>query len=190
MGCGTWIYLGRAMIKQRKCKVCKTPFTPYRSFQNWCCPEHGRIIAEEKLRKMERRKDYQRKQALKSKSEWAKEAQSAFNKWVRLRDGNAPCISCGRHHTGQYHAGHYLTVGARPELRFEPLNVWKQCAPCNNHLSGNIVNYRINLIQKIGVEKVEWLEGNHEAKHYTIEDLKAIKAKYTQLARELERGNQ
>lgn len=97
-------------------------------------------------------------------------------------------MSCGRHHDGQYHAGHYRTVAASPELRFEPLNVHKQCAPCNNHKSGDIVNYRIELVKRIGAEAVEWLEGPHEPKKYTVEQLKAMTAEYRAKTRELKRA--
>jgi hypothetical protein len=142
--------------------------------------------AEAKQAKLERSLDRQRRDSIKTRQEWAREAQVAFNRWVRLRDINQPCISCGRHHRGQYHAGHYRSTAAAPELRFEPLNVHKQCAPCNNHKSGNIVEYRIRLIEKIGLAQVEWLEGKHEPKHYTVEELKDIKREYSRLARELE----
>jgi hypothetical protein len=144
------------------------------------------LQSKEKRVKADRKETREKKQALKTRSQWMKEAQIEFNRYIRLRDADQTCISCGRVHRGQYHAGHYRTVGSCPELRFSELNVHKQCAPCNNHLSGNIVNYRLQLIQKIGEENVEWLEGKHEPKHYTIDDLKAIKAKYKTLCRELE----
>jgi hypothetical protein len=51
--------------------------------------------------------------------------------------------------------------------------------------SGDIVNYRLSLLQRIGAANVEWLEGPHEAKRYTIEDLKAVKASYRAMTREL-----
>lgn len=73
-------------------------------------------------------------------------------------------------------------------MRFEPLNVWKQCAPCNTHLSGNLVNYRISLLQGMGAEKVEWLEGPHEPRKYTVEEIKTIKAEYRAKTRELKKG--
>lgn len=121
----------------------------------------------------------------KPRSKWMAEAQSAFNKFIRMRDAGQPCISCGRHHTGQYHAGHYLSVGAKPELRFNELNVHLQCQPCNTHLSGNLVNYRTRLLTKIGAEQVQFLEGPHEPKKYMIDDLKQIKTHYAALAKEL-----
>jgi isocitrate dehydrogenase kinase/phosphatase len=51
-------------------------------------------------------------------------------------------------------------------------------------MSGNITEYRINLVKKIGVEQVEWLEGKHEAKHYSVDDLKEIKEIYKRKLKE------
>lgn len=182
--------------KPKKCgnRACRAPFVPTRSFQTWCGPDCAVVIAKEKqarerkaLDQVERRQLRAAKERVKSRAEHMKEAQAAFNAWIRERDNLLPCISCGRHHQGQYHAGHFRTVQACPELRFEPLNVHKQCAPCNNHKSGDIVNYRINLVAKIGAEAVAWLEGPHEPKKYSVEDLKAIKAKYRALVREMKK---
>lgn len=135
--------------------------------------------------KQERAEMRERKEKLKSRSDHLKDAQKAINAYVRERDARFPCISCGREHQGQYHAGHFRSVGACPELRFEELNIHKQCAPCNNHLSGNLIEYRKGLIERIGLEKVEWLEGPHDPKHYSIDDLKAITAHYRKKLREL-----
>jgi len=117
---------------------------------------------------------------IKKRSEWMAEAQAAFNAYIRERDRDLPCISCGTFNPNiQYCAGHYLTRGAHPELSFEPRNVHKQCNKnCNLHLSGNQQQYRIGLLMRIGAEKVAWLEGPHEPKKYTIDDLAAIKAEY------------
>ena len=129
----------------------------------------------------------ERKVKLKSRAEWLRAAQEIFNKFIRLRDKNEPCISCGRYHPGQWHAGHYRSVGACPELRFCELNVWKQCSPCNNHKSGNAIEYRINLVKRIGAEKVEWLERHdHEPKKYTVEECKEIIKYYKAKVKELE----
>jgi hypothetical protein len=67
-----------------------------------------------------------------------------------------------------------LSTGARPNLRFDEQNVHKQCQPCNTHLSGNLINYRINLIKKIGLDGVLRLENDFEPKKYLIEELKEI----------------
>jgi hypothetical protein len=176
----------------RRCKVCKAVFTPTSAMQTWCCVEHGVILGEKALAKSRRmaamkvrRADKVQREKLKSKADYAREAQTEFNKFIRLRDADKPCISCGKHHTGQYHAGHYLSVGARPELRFEEQNVYKQCSVCNNHLSGNIVMYRMALVKQFGLQLVDWLESHHEPKRYTKEDLVAIKKHYITRAKEL-----
>lgn len=189
--------IARKQPKPKKCRVatCRASFVPSRIGQAVCSPACAAIDAprhQEKARKAidqcERREIKVRREKLKSRTEHMREAQAAFNEWVRLRDSDRPCVSCGRHHEGQYHAGHYRSVGANPELRFEPLNVWKQCAPCNTHLSGNLVNYRLSLLQLIGPEKVDWLEGPHPACKHTVEEIKTIKAEYRAKARKLKKG--
>ncbi len=173
------------ITKPKSCKICKVKFTPTRPLQSVCgvnCAwEHSKIV-KEKAARLETREARVR---LKTKSEWLKEAQTVFNQFIRLRDKDLPCISCQRFHTGQYHSGHYRSVGAHPELRFDELNVHKQCSACNNYLSGNIVEYRINLIIKIGLDAVNYLEGKHEPKRYTIEDIKTLKAIYKEKVKAL-----
>ncbi|RUM32065.1 MAG: hypothetical protein DSY42_01725, partial [Aquifex sp.] len=100
-----------------------------------------------------------------------------FNRYIRERDKNETCISCGRV-PKKRNAGHYRSVGACPELRFEPLNVNLQCEHCNTFKSGNAIEYRINLVKKIGLERVEWLEGPHEPAKWSIDEIKAIKKEY------------
>ena len=187
----------RKPAKPKKCRVatCRASFVPSRMGQAVCSPACALIDgprhapkARKALADIERKDIKVRKEKLKSRADHLKDTQQAFNAWVRARDAALPCVSCGRHHEGQYHAGHYRTVGANPELRFDPLNAWKQCAPCNNHLSGNLINYRISLLQRIGEEKVAWLEGPHEAKKYTVEELKALTAEYRAKTKELKKG--
>jgi len=180
------------MPAKPKCKHCKAPATLKIQMANFCSIDcaykHARALQDKAKADKERKakqEHRQRKESLKTRSEWLKEAQAEFNKFIRIRDEKKPCISCQRYHQGQYHAGHYLTVGAKPELRFEELNVHKQCAPCNNHLSGNLVNYRIALINKIGLDKVEWLEGPHEPLKLTIDQIKEIKKAYREKCKAL-----
>lgn len=191
----------RVALKEVKAKKCKNPacgvsfkpsFSTAQKVCSWACglaiaPEN-REKARKAIAEVGRKEIRAARERIKPRAQYMREAQQAFNEWIRLRDAALPCVSCGRHHEGQYHAGHYRTVGANPELRFEPLNVHKQCAPCNNHKSGDIVNYRISLLQRIGSANVEWLEGPHEPQRYTIERLKAIKAEYRAKTRELKRA--
>ena len=179
----------------KKCRVCKTKFEPFNSLQQVCSTACALQKAQKDFQKdAERKAKEQRKwireqkAKVKSRGEHLKEAQQAFNAYIRERDRHRPCISCGTYTAGRYHAGHYRTTKAAPELRFEELNCHKQCAQCNNFDSGNIVEYRISLIQRIGQEAVDWLEGPHEAKHYATDELKEIKRKYRAMKRELERA--
>ena len=177
--------------KTKKCKNCGNLFYPANSLAKVCCVqcamEYAKKQAAVEQHKAEKKRLKERKEKLKSRAEWLRDAQDVFNKFIRLRDKDQPCISCGRYHEGQWHAGHYRSVGACPELRFCELNVHKQCAPCNDHKSGNIIEYRINLVNKIGADKVAWLERqDHEPKKYTIEDCKEIIKHYKAKIKELE----
>lgn len=198
--------------KQPKCAVCKQPFTRYQSFVTWCSAECGAVLAVRKLaqkkaneKTAERKADAVRREKVKTRGEWLKEAKIAIQRFRRLDELSmgSGCMSCKRTQEevnstdgwkpgGAWDGGHFVSKGARPELALEPLNIWLQCKSCNAGSGkyarkGYTVNasFRANLIERIGLEQVEWLEGPYEPKHYTIDDLKAIKAKYTALAREL-----
>jgi len=182
-----------------KCVICRQQFTKRSMTHKACSPdcseqygrEKARQLAEKQKRveaKRDRLETRGRKEALKSRQDWLGEAQTAVNLFVRLRDAQLPCISCRRYHTGQYHAGHYISRGANQSLRFDTDNIHKQCAPCNSHLSGNQVNYRIGLIQKIGLERVERLESFQEVQKWTVEEIKVIKKTYQQIAKDLKKG--
>lgn len=175
-------------FKPKKCRVCRGTFEPFRPLQVCCTTGCAIQYAAKQREKKERKELKQAKERIKSRRDWQKEAQAAFNGFIRARDKDKPCISCGRFHTGSYDAGHYRTAGGNPELRFNEDNCHRQCVQCNQHLHGNIVNYRIGLIDRIGIERVEVIEGKHEAQHYSIEDLKSIKETYSRKARELLKG--
>ena len=183
-------------------KTCKAPGCTTRfkapGFIVWCSPTCGASIAQDRLAKkrakesaekakQERAQVKARKEKLKSRSDYIKDAQREFNRFIVLRDSREPCISCRRHHDGRYHAGHFLSVGSHPELRFDEDNVHKQCAPCNMHLHGNLIAYRMSLVERKGMECVSRLEGPTSPKHYTKDELIAIKTKYRQLSKELEK---
>jgi hypothetical protein len=171
--------------RERKCVACAERFQPQRPMQKVCSPSCAVIQGRRETEKQERKETRERKAALKTRSKWLKEAQVAFNAWVRERDAALPCISCGRFHTGAYDAGHYRSVGAQPALRFHEDNCHKQCVPCNQHKAGNVVEYRLGLIARIGAERVAFLEQEHAPAKFTIEQAKAIKAHYVARLREL-----
>lgn len=175
-------------MKPKKCAGCGERFIPVRQFQKACSVECSVLFVVAAKQKARRKQYTAEKKRLKSRADWLREAQAAVNKYIRLRDAGKPCISCGRHHQGQWHAGHYRSVGANPEMRFIENNIHAQCAPCNNQMSGNIINYRLGLLARYGNGFVESLEGSHEAKHYSIEEIEKIKRHYSKLAREIERA--
>ena len=144
-----------------------------------------------------------RKESLKPISKLKREAQSAYNKWIRARDVNEPCISCGKSRNeveseqgwkvgGCWDAGHFMSRGAKPQLRFNAFNVHKQCKRCNGG-SGKFSakaatvgkNYEIRLALKIGGDRVELLKNNNEFKKYDAEYLKRIKAIFSKRYRVL-----
>lgn len=185
-------------MRPKRCRVsgCGATFTPTRSFQKWCSPDCAVVLArqaQEKQRKSiaqrERREIKVRKEKLKSKAEYAKEAQAVINRYVRLRDANLGCISCDKPASwgGQWHCSHFRSVGAAAHLRFNLWNMNKSCSACNNFLSGNIAGYRPKLIEKIGQAKVDWLESNQEIARHDIPYLKRLKSIFTKKCKAIER---
>ncbi len=178
----------------RKCAHCGDRFRReagiVQGLQAWCSEDHKiewAIQAGRRRLKMKARKDKAETRAkLKTRSEWLKEAQASFNAYIRARDQRLPCISCGRGNNVKMNAGHYRSVGSMPALRFEPLNCWKQCEACNSYLSGNLIEYRKELLMRIGPDRLAWLEGPHEVRKYTVEQIKAIKTEYRDKRQQLE----
>lgn len=187
--------------KQPKSKTCKNPacrasFVPQRLGQavcNYTCGLAIKDVNQEKARKslaqVERREIKVRKEKLKSRADHAKDAQAVINRYVRLRDAHLGCISCDKPASwgGQWHCSHFRSVGAAAHLRFNLWNMNKSCSQCNAHLSGNIMVYRPRLVEKIGAEKVEWLERNQDLVRHEIPYLKRLKAVFTKKVRRLEK---
>lgn len=101
-------------------------------------------------------------------------AQDVFNRWVRNRDKDRGCISCGRPVT---EAGHYLSRGHYSALRFNEINTNGQCTRCNCFLSGNLIHYRQGLVKRYGENKVLMLENSvaiRTVKKYSRFELEAI----------------
>ena len=168
------------------CRVCKKEFNPIRPLQAVCTPRCA--VRELKVKKNAQKADLRaRKEKLKSRSDHLREAQAIFNKYIRIRDKGLACISCGRNTGSKVNAGHYLAVGSHPELRFNEENVHLQCEHCNTYLSGNQLAYRLALIDRIGIDRVEWLEGKHEPVKYTVDEIQHIKQTYKNKLKDLEK---
>lgn len=149
-----------------------------------CAAKH---VKQEKVKEAKETK--RRKAELKTRSDWEAECQAIINKYVRLRDINEGCISCEKPASwhGQWHASHFRSVGAAPQLRFNLWNIHKACSVCNNHLSGNISEYAPRLIAKIGYEKVEWLRNQNQVEKRSVDYLKRLKAVMSKKLRRLEK---
>lgn len=177
-------------LKPKKCKSCGVMFKPFSSLAKVCSMSCSLdYVGSQKAVKAKKAHVAQKKDFLANdKSFQRAKAQKAFNEFIRLRDAHLGCISCDKPSDwgGQWHAGHYKTVGARPDLRFNEDNVHKQCSQCNNFLSGNLAQYRIALLAKIGSQRVLMLETDSETpKKYTAEDYAAITKTYQQKIKEL-----
>ena len=117
------------------------------------------------------------------KSHWKKKAAAACHKYIRARDGDH-CISCGEDRSGnQIHAGHLRTRGAASQLQFHWANVNSQCSRCNLNLSGNLLEYRKNLIKKVGEQMVDYLESNNSVYNWTVEDYREVVEYYQEKLR-------
>lgn len=174
--------------KPKACKFCGKEFMPRASTQVACSTLCALALVQEKRKvnavKLERKEDKQKREALKSRRTLLNEAQTVFNKYIRLRDKDLPCISCGNM-ANSWDAGHYRSVGAAPQCRFDEQNVHKQCVHCNQHKSGNAIEMRKGMVSRLGADVVERIENTNDQIKWTVEDAKAIKEQYKRKIKEL-----
>ena len=186
-----------ALRRKRLCTGCGDYFRPGDDdpdFIRWCCEACQKLIYRASLQKSRdsrakaAKKDNNKKRRdVQPISHWLKLTQGVFNEFIRLRDAGDGCISCGTTSNIQYCAGHFRTRGAAGHLRYDELNVHKQCNKrCNLELSGNIAGYRPGLIKKIGLKAVISLENNNTLKSWEREELELIRKKYRKQLKELE----
>ena len=174
-------------MKTRKCKYCRTEFNPYSSLQKNCLDSNCvKAWIDEVKAKQWAKKKAQLKKDLMTVQDYIKIAQQVFNQYIRQRDKNELCISCQRKPLKK-NAGHYMNANNHWAVRFDERNVNLQCESCNTYLSGNLINYRENLIKKIGIEELESLEAkSKETRRFNIEELKEIISAYKKKIKDLE----
>jgi len=183
---------GLKQPKPKTCKNCKKSFIPDRPLQS-VCDRHCAYQYQQKDKakkaktaEVNARKEWnKRKSDLKPLKHWEDMTQRVVNDYIRERDKHLPCISCGTWETVQWEAGHFRSRGAASHLRYHQDNISKQCHRCNVQLSGNQQQYRINLIAKIGIKRVEALESDNNPHRYTRDELGGIRARYRALLRAL-----
>lgn len=187
--------------KPKFCKQCGKEFVPLRSTaiacsypcaKAWVDARNAKLKAQKKKQeaKIERQITKERKEALKTRRDWINEAQIAFNAYIRERDKDQLCICCGKGLTqdavgGGYDCGHYRSTGSAPHLRYNEDNAHGQRKVCNRYGAGRAVDYRIGLIRRIGLERVEALEADNEPQKWSIDELKAIRDYYRKKLKEL-----
>lgn len=188
-------------MRTRRCALCRKKVEADKaiigSLKAFCCMEHliefSRSAAAQQITRKARNKEARdTKERLKTRSDRVKEAQAAFNRYIRARDRNKPCICCGRSqgdlkHGGAVDAGHYRSRGSAPGLKFNLFNCHSQLAYCNRYLSGNVVGYRAGLIARIGLDRVERLEADNSPRRFDAEYLKRVKRIFTKRAKLYER---
>lgn len=185
--------------KPKKCKCCPEKFIPRNSLQTVCSPKCAIQLAnhiserkQKRLEKEQRDELRMRREKLKTKSDWAKEAQIAVNRYIFWRDYGKPCIACSRPlnygvRGGAVDASHYRSRGSASHLRYNVFNIHAGCVRCNRELSGNLIPFRINLIEKIGADRVERLEHDNTPRKFDVDYLKRMKAIFTRRARHYEK---
>ena len=189
----------------RKCKVCKTPYIPVRPLQSTCnqfsCmleyadkaaakSAQRRAKAEAIQRREDRKVIAIAKDKRKTITEHANDTQKPVNAVIRHRDKDKGCISCGKPLRGTFHAGHYKPVGKGLNwfIRYHHDNIFGQCVQCNTYKGGNQAEMRKGVLERIGQERLDWIEGPHPDAKFTVEQLKQIAKEHKQLLKELKNG--
>jgi len=170
-----------------KCKNCKEKFDPVRFNQKYCfnkmCVDAW--VQEAKVKNWKKTKK-KMQEDLETIQDLVKATQIVFNKYIRLRDKDELCISC-KQKPKKSNAGHYYNANNHWNVRFDENNVHLQCEHCNTFLSGNLINYRENLLKKIGAEEFNVLEGKSKVtRKFTKEELKEIIETYKKKIKEYE----
>lgn len=160
--------------------------------QSACSPKCAQTLASIVRQRKEKADTKVRREALKTKSDYVADVQKVFNLFIRLRDCYVgyPCVSCGKpldYAPNTVDAGHYRSRGSAPHLRFHEDNCHSQCKQCNQFASGNAVNYRIGLINRIGLERVEAVERDNAARKWNKEELITMLGHYRNRVKQMKK---
>lgn len=178
----------------KTCKVCREKFEPRTPLQvacGWeCAQAHGKkVTAQQKAKQArhERAQDKAKLEKFKTLAAYKKEAQAAWNSYVRARDLGLSCASCGSMpgevYGGSMDCSHYRSRGSAPHLSFHLHNAASACVKCNRFLGGNVVALRAGLVGRIGEDKVLAVEADQMPRHFTKEYLIRIKKIFTKKAK-------
>lgn len=163
----------------KSCKKCGEIFTPFRTFDKLCylCTKTEQALKN--LEKIKKEKKKKQKEDLLTLQDYLKLAQATFNKYINLRDKGKNCISCFKPIKGRVNASHYYNANNHYSLRFDEDNVHSSCITCNQFLSGNLIQYRKGLIERIGEVNLKRLdELSNVTRKFTKEELKELIREY------------
>jgi hypothetical protein len=164
-----------------RCKNCKEKFNQVRFNQKYCLKDECiKVFVQDAKDKEWKKRKSKLKNDLLTLSDYLKLTQQVFNKWIRQRDAGLNCISCNKKALKE-NAGHFYNANNHYNVRFDENNVHLQCEHCNTFLSGNLLNYRENIIKKIGEKEFKELELRaNKTRKFTKEELKEIIETYKQ----------
>ena len=179
-------------MKPKKCKVCLITFEP-KQFAQCICSIPCAIIHAKNLKAQKEQREWNAekkiiKEKLKTLGQYEAEAKTSFQKYIRMRDINRECISCGIGENNLWDGGHYKKAEIYSGVIFDTHNCHKQCRKCNRFLNGNELNYRQGLIKRYGLDyadKIEQKANETRNYKYTKAELIAKKLKYDILVREI-----
>ena len=189
----------KTTLRVRKCAQCRGPFQQTKPLQKvcgWACAEKdviARRLKQEAARaKEERRQDRAAKEAQKTLPDLIAEADTAFQAFIREHDRQAGhlCISSGQPldwSGNKVDAGHYRSKGAASHLRYNEDNCHAQTKQENRFKAGNAVDYRIHLIGRIGLARVEALEASNEPHKWQKDEVRAIRDQYRAKLKQLKK---
>jgi hypothetical protein len=169
-----------------RCKNCKEKFEPIRFNHKYCLKDECvRAFVAEAREKQWKQTKTRMKADLETVQDIVKAAQMVFNKYIRERDKDELCISC-KQIPKKVNAGHFWNANNHWNVRFDEDNVHVQCERCNSFLSGNLLEYRTNLLTKIGAERFNQLEARARVtRKFTKDELKELIKKYKKKFAEL-----
>lgn len=170
-------------LNKRSCKHCGDIFQKEKPLQ-YCCSVKCSIAYAKVQETNKKYKDWLHrkndlKKSLETKSDVIKTLQGLTNELIRLIDYGQLCISSQRTPL-KINSGHFYSVGAHPKLRFNLFNIFVQSEKDNSYLSGNQLNYMINLGVVFGENVKEQILGlplKCENVNLDIDDLKKAIAK-------------
>ena len=184
------------MNSKRRCAMCKKYF-PHetgilaRNGTFFCCQDHMTQFAFKTAKGNKRETAIVRKVVARDsdRKRQFKLACRAARRLARALDKGKPCISCGVTKASQWDGGHFLSMGAHPEMACDMRNIHRQCTRCNMFLSGNVLEYMDGLIQRYGEGYPDAVR-QIKSERMTGDELKALKKVLNKEALMIEKGGE